>query len=149
MLLVIVALLFHFEPLVSESEFLHRHVRAFSFHRFANEFDNAGVDQLPGLDDLAMIFTLELDRDVAGRGLVAVADVVEPVVEVQRSDHAPLERDIGRFVQSRDFSDTVLPFIPVAIFRSSGFYADVAFLKGSLPAFGITRTQVARKLNCR
>jgi len=30
-----------------------------------------------------MIFTLELDRDVADRGLVAVADVGEPVEEVQ------------------------------------------------------------------
>ena len=65
-----VARLFHLEPLVSESQFLYCHVRAFGFHRFANEFDNAGMDQLPSLDYLAVIFTVEMDRDVAGRGFV-------------------------------------------------------------------------------
>src|SRR5436189_4496803 len=76
------ALLFHLEPLVSECEFLHRHVCTFSFHRSANEFDYACADQLPGLYHHAMIFTLKLDRDVPGGRLVAVSDIVEPVKEV-------------------------------------------------------------------
>ena len=93
-----------------------------------------------------MIFTPKLDRDVTGRGLIAFADVVQPVEEIQRSDHAALKRDIGRFVQARDFSDTVFFFIPAVEFRNGDFYADVAFLKGSLRAFGVTGAQVDEKV---
>ena len=75
------ALLFHLEPLVSEGEFLHGHVRAFGFHRSADEFDYAGAGQLPTLHHPAMIFTPKLNGDVADRGSVAVADVVQPIGE--------------------------------------------------------------------
>src|SRR5438094_10333819 len=89
---------------------------------------------------------MKLYRDVASCRLVAVSDIVEPVKEVHLSNHAALKRDIGRFVQARDFSDAVFLFIPAVEFRNGDFYADVAFLKGSLRAFGVTGAQVDEKV---
>ena len=75
------AFLYHLEPLVSEGEFLHGRLRAFGFYRSADEFHYAGAGQLPTLYHRAIIFTPKLDRDVAVRSLVAVADVVQPIEE--------------------------------------------------------------------
>ncbi len=90
-----------------------------------------------------VILVLEMDRHGAQCALIAVADFVEPLVEIQPADHAALQRHVGGFVEARDFSDAVLLFVAVAIFGDGDFHADVAdFLEARLRAVGVAIAEI-------
>ena len=61
----------------------------------------------PGRHRLGVVLAHEVDRDGAQRALVAVADLVEPVVERGRAHHAALERHVGGLVEQVTF---ITPF---------------------------------------
>src|SRR5450432_4251995 len=75
----------HFEALVGESEFLHCHVGALRIHGPADVLDDARADQLPCLHDRAVVLALQMDDDISDGVLAAIANVVQPLIEVQRA----------------------------------------------------------------
>ena len=78
--------------------------------------DDAGPQEFPGLHDRRVILVLQLDRHGAVGVLIAVANLVQPLIQVQRADHAAFERHVGGFVQTCDFADTVFFFVALAFF---------------------------------
>src|SRR5690349_10949120 len=63
----------HLQPLVGHRQLLHGHVGPFGVQRAADVLDDPGAEQLPRLNDLSVILTLELNRDGAQSLLVTVA----------------------------------------------------------------------------
>src|SRR6266702_605135 len=78
-----------------------------------------------------MVFVLECDGDLTKSflaGIVAVSNLIQPIVKGRRADNAALKRDIRGLVQAGDFADAVLHVVAVAVFGNSDFHADVAAL---------------------
>jgi hypothetical protein len=105
--------LFHFEPFAGERQFFDRHIGSFRVHRAADVLDNPSMHQLPGLDNGALIFVLQVDENVAVRVSVTIADVVEPPIQVPEADDPTLQGDVSGFIQPGDFADVVFLFIPL------------------------------------
>src|SRR5260370_18771479 len=112
-------------------------------HGAADVFDDARSKQLPSLHKGSVILVLEVNRYSAQGILVAVADIVQPLVKVQRPDDAPIHGDVGRLVQAGDLPDAVFSFITIAVFGHGHFHADIAaLLKAGLGSFRIAGANV-------
>src|SRR5690349_16481126 len=94
--------LLHLEPLVGEDELFERYVGPLGVQRAARVLDDASPHELPDLDDRGVILAHELDCHRAQRVLVAVPDLVQPLVEVQAADHAAFHGHVGRLVHPGD-----------------------------------------------
>ena len=69
--------------------------------------------------------------------LRTVADLVEPLVEVQFADEAPLQGDVGHFVHAVDLAWGVVLFVAVAILGHGDLHAEPGdFRKAGLGAVG-------------
>ena len=78
--------LLDFEALVGEHDLFHGDIRALGVERPAGVLDDPRTKQFPGHDRRGMVLGLQRDRDRAQRRLVTIADVVEPLVKIQRTD---------------------------------------------------------------
>src|SRR5712692_123684 len=143
-------LLLHFQKLVSNREFFHRHVSALRVEGTTGVLDNARAQQLPGLNYLRVLFILQRDRDRAPGVLVAGANLIQPLIEAQRANHAALERHVRCFVQAGDLAHAVRFRIAGAIFGNADFQADAAhLLKAGFWPISIARAQIDQKIKLR
>src|SRR3989442_8483085 len=91
-----------------------------------------------------------MDHDGAQRVLVAVPDLVQPVVEVERPDHAALQRHVGRLVEPRDLADGVLLLVAVAVLGDGDLHPDVrALLEARARAVGGAVAEVDEEVELR
>jgi hypothetical protein len=56
-------------------------------------------NSLPGVDDRRAVFTLQLNRHRLQSALVAISNLLEPLVQIQRTDYAALHRHVRRLVE--------------------------------------------------
>lgn len=79
-----------------------------------------------------MVFILELNRHRSQSVLTSIADVVVPLVKVQRADCSPFQQSVAAMLQAGDFADRVLLFVPVAVFEVESFSGVGALRRGRL-----------------
>src|SRR5262249_41687116 len=110
----------------------------FGIQRAARMFDDARAKQFPGLDYGAVVFILQLDRYSSKGSLVAISNLIQPLIKIQRSDHASFQRNVRSLVDPGDLHHRVLSGIAVAVLADRNLCADGAdLLKSSLRAVGV------------
>jgi hypothetical protein len=77
--------------------------------------DDARTQQLPRVDDRRAVFTLQLNRHRPQSALVAISNLVERLVQIQRADNAALHRHVRCLVEPRDLDNVVLLRVAVAV----------------------------------
>ena len=84
-----------------------------------------------------------MDHNITKRVLIAVSNVVEPLIKVQRTDDTAFQRDVSGFVKARDFADAVFFFVATPVFGHVDFHPDVAaFLEAGLRAVGVAIAEI-------
>src|SRR5664279_5070148 len=109
------AALLHLETLVGERHLLHRDVGPLRVQGPARMFDDASAQQLPRHHARRAVLVHELDHDVAKARRIAVPDLVEPQVEVERADDPALERDVAHPLETRELARVVLLLVAVPV----------------------------------
>ncbi len=69
--------------------------------------DDARALKGPRLHDGRVIFVLKRDRNGAQGVLIAVANVVEPLVQIERTNYPALHRDVSGFVEPGNLANAV------------------------------------------
>ena len=79
--------------------------------------------------------------------MVAIANLVEPLIKVERADYAPLERDIRCLVHAGDLSHAVFLFVAIAVFSHRYVHAKTAaFLEAGFGTLGVTDAQIDQEV---
>jgi hypothetical protein len=109
--------------------------------------DDTRAFQFPSLHDGGAIFLLESDRDVTQCSLVSVSNVIKPPVEIRGANDTALERHVGVFVQPRNFSNSLCPFVAVAILGRGEFHTDVtALLEAGMRPVLVANAEIHQKV---
>jgi hypothetical protein len=133
----------HLQALVGERQLLDRDVAALGVERPRGVLDDPRAQQLPGHDHLGVVLVLQRDDDRPQRVLIAIADLVEPPVEVDRADDPALERDVGDLLQAGELADRVLLVVAVAILGDRDLELDRrALAEPGLDPLGVARPEV-------
>ena len=90
---------------------------------------------------------MQLHHNLTRGVLIAVADVIEPLIQIERTEHTTLQGDIGGFVQTRDFSHAVFGFVAIAVFGNRDLHADTTdLLKTCRRTAGLSIAKVHQKV---
>ncbi len=105
---------------------LDRDVAALGVQRSVHVLDDPPVPKEPGLDDLRVVLVLEPDRHVADRVRVAVPDLIEPLVEVERADDPAAKGHVGVAREAGQLPDLVRFLVSVPVLDYVNAHADLA-----------------------
>src|SRR5712664_2519422 len=98
----------HFQALVGDYQFFHCDIGALGVEGAARVLGDARPEKLPRLHEVGVILVLQLDRHRAQGLLVAVANLVQPLVKIERADNTALHRHVSGFVQPVDLHHAIL-----------------------------------------
>src|SRR5262245_48659544 len=102
--------LLQFEPLVCKRHLLYRDVGALRVQGTARVLDDSRTKKLPRHHDGGVVLVLELYRHVAE---CAISDLIDPVVQVERTDDPTLQRDIAHLRETGELAWAVLLVVAV------------------------------------
>ncbi len=94
-----------------------------------------------------MVFALQLDRHRAQRVLIAGANLIQPSVQIERTDHAPLQRHVRHLGQPGELDRSILTGVAGAIFGDRHPCAQAGhLLESGLRPFGIAVAQINQEI---